>query len=151
MTWNNALQNRCYMCIQWTRVLYSGVLTRHSNPSISKFSRPCNEFTSVWSLFVYNTMNVSFVSQPILYVNLQSSLALHIGLVLSKSLSYLFHWWSIFTNDLRLTFVYILVYLVVARYIYIHFNPPDTVSICLVAETNRTKWHIYLNIVENKC
>jgi len=35
-------------------------------------------------------MNVSFVPQPILYVNLQTSLALHIGLVLSKSLSYLF-------------------------------------------------------------
>jgi len=27
ITWTNALQNSCYMCIQWTRVLYV-VITR---------------------------------------------------------------------------------------------------------------------------
>jgi len=42
------------MCIQWTRVLYSVVLTGQSNPPISQFNTPCNEFTSVWSMFVYN-------------------------------------------------------------------------------------------------
>jgi len=25
--WNNALQNRCYMCIQWTQDNYSVVIT----------------------------------------------------------------------------------------------------------------------------
>jgi len=34
------------MCIQWTSVLYSVVLTRQYNPSISQFNSPCNEFTS---------------------------------------------------------------------------------------------------------
>jgi len=41
------------MCIPWTRVLYSVVITRQSNPLISKFNSPCNEFTSVWSMCVY--------------------------------------------------------------------------------------------------
>ena len=50
----NALQNRCYMCLQWTCVLYSIVITRQSNPPISQFNSLCNEFTSVWSMFVYN-------------------------------------------------------------------------------------------------
>ena len=27
LIWTNALQNRCYMCIQWSRVLYSVVIT----------------------------------------------------------------------------------------------------------------------------
>ena len=44
------------MCIHWTRVLYSVVITRQSNPPISQFNRLCNEFMSVWSIFVYNTM-----------------------------------------------------------------------------------------------
>ena len=44
----------CYMCIQWTRVLYSVVITWTSNLPISQFS-PCNEFKSVWSMCVYNT------------------------------------------------------------------------------------------------
>jgi len=48
-------KSRCYMCIQWTSVLYSAVITRQSNPPISQFSRSCNEFTSAWSMFVYNT------------------------------------------------------------------------------------------------
>ena len=42
------------MCIQWTRVLYSVVITRQSNPPISQFNSLCNEFTSVWSMCVYN-------------------------------------------------------------------------------------------------
>ena len=54
-TWTNALQNRCYMCIQWTRALYSVVITGHSNPPISQFNSLCNEFTSVWSMFVHIT------------------------------------------------------------------------------------------------
>jgi len=49
----NALQNRCYMCIQWTQVLYSVVITQQSNPPISQFNRWCNDFTSVLSMFVY--------------------------------------------------------------------------------------------------
>ena len=47
--------HRCYMCTQWTRVLYSVVLTRQSNPSIS-------QFTSFWSKFVYNIMFNVFCS-----------------------------------------------------------------------------------------
>ena len=54
ITWPNILQNRCYMCIQWTRVLYSVVITWQSDPPISQFNSPCNELTSVWSMFVYN-------------------------------------------------------------------------------------------------
>jgi len=51
----NALQTRCYMCMYWTHVLYSVVITWQSNPPNSQFNSPCNEFTSVWSMFVYNT------------------------------------------------------------------------------------------------
>jgi len=47
------------MCLQWTRVLYSVVITRQSNPPISQFNSPCNEFTSVWSMFVYNTLSTN--------------------------------------------------------------------------------------------
>ena len=43
------------MCIQWTRALYSVVITRQSNPPISQFNNPCNEFTDVWSMFVHTT------------------------------------------------------------------------------------------------
>ena len=43
------------MCIQWTRVLYSVVITWQSNPTISQFNSLCNEFTGFWSMFVYNT------------------------------------------------------------------------------------------------
>jgi len=46
------------MCIQWTRVLYSVVLTRQSNPPISQFSRRSNGFTSVWSIFPCNTIHI---------------------------------------------------------------------------------------------
>jgi len=49
------ITNRGYMCLQWTRVPYSVVITWQSNPPISKFNSPCNEFTSVWSMFVYNS------------------------------------------------------------------------------------------------
>ena len=38
ITWTNALQNRCYMCIQWTSVLYFVVITWQSNPPISQFN-----------------------------------------------------------------------------------------------------------------
>ena len=34
-----------YMCIQWTRVLYSVEITQQSNPPISQFSRLYKEFT----------------------------------------------------------------------------------------------------------
>jgi len=44
ITYINALQNRCYMCNPWTQDMYSVVITRQSNPPISQFSRPCNEF-----------------------------------------------------------------------------------------------------------
>ena len=56
------------MCIQWTRVLYSGVTTRHSNPHISQFNSPCNEFMSVWSMFEYNTKCGMFVDTR--YINI---------------------------------------------------------------------------------
>ena len=49
------------MCIQWTRVLYSVPITWESNPRISQCNSPCNEFTSVWSMFVYNTRVLSYV------------------------------------------------------------------------------------------
>jgi len=41
------------MCTHWTWVLYYVVITRQSNP---QFNSPCNEFTSFWSMFVYNTV-----------------------------------------------------------------------------------------------
>ena len=34
--------------------IYSVVITWLSNPPISQFNNLCNEFTSVWSLFLYN-------------------------------------------------------------------------------------------------
>ena len=43
-----------YMCIQRTCVIYFVVITRQSKPPISKCSRQCNEFTSVWSMFPCN-------------------------------------------------------------------------------------------------
>jgi len=46
------------MCIQWTRVLYSVVITWQSTPPISQFNNPCNEFTSVWWVCVYNNKNI---------------------------------------------------------------------------------------------
>ena len=51
ITWTNALQK--YMCIQWTRV----VITVQSNPPISQFNSPCNEFTSqcLYTLLTYQT------------------------------------------------------------------------------------------------
>ena len=52
ITLTNALQNRCYMCIQW--VLYSVVITQQSHPPISQFKILCNQFMIVWSMFVYN-------------------------------------------------------------------------------------------------
>jgi len=46
------------MCIHWKRVLYSVVITRQSNTPISQFNSLCNEFTSVWTMFVYNTLKL---------------------------------------------------------------------------------------------
>ena len=40
---DNALHHMCYMCIQWTRVLYSVVITWQSNSTISQFNSPCND------------------------------------------------------------------------------------------------------------
>ena len=41
-----------------TRDRYSCVTTLHSNPPISKCNRRCNEFTSVWSMFPCNTLEL---------------------------------------------------------------------------------------------
>jgi len=46
------------MCIQWTLVLYSVVITQQS----TQFNSPCNEFMSVWSMFVYNNIYIEAVS-----------------------------------------------------------------------------------------
>jgi len=40
------------MCTQWTLARNSVVTTRQSNSPISKFSRMCHAFTSVWSVFM---------------------------------------------------------------------------------------------------
>ena len=48
------------MCLQWAHVLYSVVRTWQSNPPISHYNSLCNEFSSVWSIFVYN-MNYSWI------------------------------------------------------------------------------------------
>jgi len=40
------------MCKQWTHVLYSVVITLQSNSPSSQFNSLCNEFTSVWPMFV---------------------------------------------------------------------------------------------------
>ena len=42
-------------CVYNGHKIYSAVITRQSNPPISKFSRPCNEIMSVWSMFLCNT------------------------------------------------------------------------------------------------
>ena len=62
------LQNRCYMCIQWTRVPYAVVITWHSNLPIPQFSRQCNYFTSVWSMFVYNNIYNNDVNTHYLFI-----------------------------------------------------------------------------------
>ena len=49
------------MWTHWTRVLYYVVITWQSNLPISQFNSPCNEHTSVWSMFVYNTILLLFV------------------------------------------------------------------------------------------
>jgi len=36
--------------------LHSVVITCQSNPPISQFISPCNEFTSVWSMFIHTTL-----------------------------------------------------------------------------------------------
>jgi len=44
-----------------TRVIYSVAITGQSNPPISQFNSLCNEYTSVWSMFVYNNIRYLFV------------------------------------------------------------------------------------------
>jgi len=39
----------------YTTYIFSVLKTQQFNPPISKFSRPCNEFRSVWSMFPCNT------------------------------------------------------------------------------------------------
>jgi len=41
--WTNALQNKCYPCIQWSRVLYPVVIKRESNTHFSPCNSRCNE------------------------------------------------------------------------------------------------------------
>jgi len=74
VTWTNAFQNMCYMdqcitqyvlhepmhykiCVTCHICVFNGykiyppfVMTQQCNPPISHFSRPCNEFQSVWSM-----------------------------------------------------------------------------------------------------
>ena len=35
------------------------VITWQSNPHISQFNSTCNEFMSVWTMFVYNTLTIN--------------------------------------------------------------------------------------------
>ena len=65
-TWTNALQNRCYMCIQWTQDLYSVVITQQSNPPISQFNSLYNEFTVSGQCFHAIPCQCSF--QTCLYI-----------------------------------------------------------------------------------
>jgi len=44
--------------LQWTRVLYSVVITRHSNPPISQFNSPCNE-SRVSNQYVYTIVIIN--------------------------------------------------------------------------------------------
>ena len=40
------------------KLMFCSVITRQSNPPTccsSQFNKPCNEFTSIWSMFVYNS------------------------------------------------------------------------------------------------
>ena len=58
------------MCLQWTRVLYSVVITTQSNPTISQYNSLCNEYTSLWSMFAYHIM-VYTIHAVIIYTQLQ--------------------------------------------------------------------------------
>ena len=92
------------MCIQWTRVLYSGVITRQSKPPISQFNSLCNEFTSFWSMFVYNTLCTvywSIISQCIYLLVYNQSGYLLTGLQSVRVSTY----WSIISQG-----IYLLVY-----------------------------------------
>ena len=62
-----------YICIQWTWVLCSVVITWQSNPPISQFNSPCNEFTSFWWMFVYNTCTQLQPKQSHVYNSLSYS------------------------------------------------------------------------------
>jgi len=50
------------MFIQWQKDIYSVVITKQSNPPISKFSRLCNEFMSLWSMFLCSRLCNEFMS-----------------------------------------------------------------------------------------
>jgi len=54
-----------------TRVLYSVEITRQSNPPISQFNSLCNEFTSFWSMFVYNisSQNGDPILNEVVFIN----------------------------------------------------------------------------------
>ena len=60
------LQNKLYgpmhfkigvTCVFNGHVFYT-IIIQQSIPPIPKFNRPCNEFTSVWSVFLCNLINV---------------------------------------------------------------------------------------------
>jgi len=51
--------------------IYSVVITKHLNPHISQFNRPCNDFTSVWSMFQCNTDRESVCSCIFQHLTLQ--------------------------------------------------------------------------------
>jgi len=55
------------MCIQWTCVLYSVVITRQSNPSISQFNSPRNEFMSIGLMYYiqYHMLSILPVIIPL--------------------------------------------------------------------------------------
>ena len=65
------------MCMQWTRVLYSVVITWQSDPPIPQFSRLCNEFSlmSVWSIFPCNTLPSEMQDKQIFWYFLWSAWA----------------------------------------------------------------------------
>ena len=52
------------MCVQWTRVLYSVVITWQSNPPISQFNSPCNEFTSIYVCIQYPKQTALLILCP---------------------------------------------------------------------------------------
>jgi len=48
------------MCIKLTLDINIVVITRQSDPPISQFSRPYNEFKSIWSMFSCNMLCYHF-------------------------------------------------------------------------------------------
>ena len=89
------MQNRWYMCIHWTRVLYSVVITQQSNPPISQFNSLYNEFTSFWSMFIYNTHVTPYVIKSINILTIP----------LFKISSY--DWWQIFVTAASVNVIFL--------------------------------------------